>query len=115
MRVFVAFVRNVHLVLRCPCHNCATSFKGDLFLACRNRTDSLTRLRDDVGDYVVTFSVTVLKVALPFFGVTVTFTLHDPTFKPFSLVPASRLSARTECFGFAKICMTFGENHGPFC
>ena len=40
--------------------------------------------------YFVTFSVTVLEVAVPFFGVTVTVTLHDPTFKPFSVVPATR-------------------------
>ena len=90
MRVFVAFVRNGRLILRCSCHKCATSFKGDLFLARRIRTDSSTRLGDDVGGYFVTFSVTVLEVAVPFLGVTVTVTLHDPTFKPFSVVPATR-------------------------
>ena len=49
----------------------------------------MTRLREDVVGYFVTFSVTVLEVAAPFFGVTVTVTLHDPTFKPFSVVPAT--------------------------
>ena len=34
--------------------------------------------------------MTVLEAAVPFFGVTVTVTLHDPTFKPFSVVPATR-------------------------
>ena len=29
----------------------------------------------------------VLEVVLPFFGATVTVTLHDPTFKPFSITP----------------------------
>jgi hypothetical protein len=35
----------------------------------------------------VTVSVTVLETALPFFGVTVTVTRHDPAFTPFSDVP----------------------------
>ena len=61
-----------------------------LYTASRIRPHSSTRPRDDVGGYVVTFSVTVLEVAAPFFGVTVTVTLHDPTFKPFSVVPATR-------------------------
>ena len=89
MRVFDVFVRNVRLILCCVCHYCVASFMGGLFSACRIRTNSLTRLRDDVVGYFVTFSVTVLKVAAPFFGVTVTVTLHDPTFKPFSVVPAT--------------------------
>jgi hypothetical protein len=35
----------------------------------------------------VTFSVTVFETALPFFGVTVTVTLHEPAFVPFRDVP----------------------------
>lgn len=35
----------------------------------------------------MTFSVTVLETAFPFFGVTVTVTRHDPAFTPFSIVP----------------------------
>lgn len=35
----------------------------------------------------MTFSVTVLETALPFFGVTVTVTRHDPAFTPFNDVP----------------------------
>jgi hypothetical protein len=31
--------------------------------------------------------VTVLKEALPFFGVTVTVTLHDPALSPLSVLP----------------------------
>jgi hypothetical protein len=34
----------------------------------------------------VTFRVNVFEVVLPFFGVTVMVTLHDPTFKPLNLV-----------------------------
>ena len=35
----------------------------------------------------MTFRDTVFEDALPFFGVTVTLTLHVPVFRPFSLVP----------------------------
>ena len=38
-------------------------------------------------DYFDTFNVMVFEVALPFFGVTVTVTLHGPAFKPLSVVP----------------------------
>ena len=36
--------------------------------------------------YFETFRVTVFEIALPFFGVTVTVTLQDPAFNPFSVV-----------------------------
>ena len=36
---------------------------------------------------MVTFNVTVLEVALPFLGVTVTVTLQEPAFNPLSVVP----------------------------
>ena len=35
-------------------------------------------------NYFVTISVMVLEVDFPFFGVTVTATLHDPAFNPLS-------------------------------
>ena len=38
-------------------------------------------------DYFETFNVTVFEVALPFFGVTVTVTLHVPALTPLSVVP----------------------------
>ena len=37
--------------------------------------------------YFATFSITVLKEALPFFGVTVTVTLHDPVLRPLRVLP----------------------------
>ena len=37
--------------------------------------------------YFVTFRVTVFEVALPFFGATVTVTLHNPVLRPFRAVP----------------------------
>jgi len=37
--------------------------------------------------YFKTFNVTVFEVALPFFGVTVTVTLHVPALTPLSVVP----------------------------
>ena len=39
------------------------------------------------GVYFVTFNVTVFEVALPFFGATVTVTLHVPVLTPLSVVP----------------------------
>jgi hypothetical protein len=50
----------------------------------------------------VTFRVTVLNFALPFLGVTVTVTLHDPTFKPLSFVP-------TTLQYFAEVRATFND------
>ena len=114
MRVFVVFVRSVRLVLRCPCRICVTSFKGDLFLACRIRTNSSTRPRGGVGGYVVTFSVTVLEVAVPFLGVTVTVTLHDPTFKPFSVVPATRQIAAVLDDAFSNIVAPVGTTRPAY-
>jgi hypothetical protein len=40
-----------------------------------------------MGRYFDTFNVTVFEVALPFLGVTVTVTLHDPVLRPFRAVP----------------------------
>jgi hypothetical protein len=47
----------------------------------------LQRGHRGMGRYFVTFNVTVFEIALPFFGVTVTVTLHEPTFKPLRVVP----------------------------
>jgi len=44
------------------------------------------RRSDSVG-YFDTFKLRVFETALPFFGVTVTVTLHDPAFKPLRVVP----------------------------
>ena len=40
-----------------------------------------------MGRYFVTFNVTVFEVGLPFLGVTVTVTLHDPVFRPLRVTP----------------------------
>ena len=40
--------------------------------------------------YLLTLMVTVLDIALPFFGLTDTVTLQDPAFKPLRLVPETR-------------------------
>ena len=38
-------------------------------------------------NYFVIFNEMVFEVALPFFGVTVTVTLHEPALRPLSVVP----------------------------
>jgi hypothetical protein len=42
-----------------------------------------------MGRYFVTFNVTVFEVAFPFFGVTVTVTLHGPAISPLSVAPVT--------------------------
>ena len=41
----------------------------------------------DSCGYLVIFTVSVLETALPFFGVTVTVSLHDPALRPLSAEP----------------------------
>ena len=52
--------------------------------------------------YFVTFNVTVFEVALPFFGVTVTVTLHDPVLRPLRVVPETLQN-------FEELRATFSE------
>lgn len=51
----------------------------------------------------MTFSVTVLETAFPFFGVTVTVTLHDPAFTPFRDVPLTLQYRAEDDATFSKI------------
>jgi hypothetical protein len=59
-------------------------------------------LQGVLWDYLVTFRVTVFEDAFPFFGVTVTVTLHDPVFSPFRLVPETLQN-------FAELATTFSD------
>jgi hypothetical protein len=52
--------------------------------------------------YFMTFKVTVFDVALPFFGVTVTVTLHDPAFKPLRVLPETLQN-------FLELATTFSD------
>ena len=56
---------------------------GVLAIIAALATSDLRRLRHFmVLGYLETFNVMVFEVALPFLGVTVTVTLHEPAFKP---------------------------------